>query len=301
MNRILLFIAFICCLACEEATNSYPDFPSNKKVLIIGIDGARSDAFQPDIAPFINDLITNQNVMYNLQHKTERQSTVSGPNWSSICTGVHVDKHQVTENFFENNNLKKHPHFFNHLNDYYGDEHINLASVAAWFPINYFMTIHEADYGPVVFDYTDDIVFEESLNLLNNNPINPDVLFIHLDQLDHAGHASGFRTTNPEYAEAINNVDNYVMQLFEATQKRKDSLGENWLTIIVSDHGGEGQDHSDINNPAINQTILFLHNQNISENASLTVSEQVDIVPTVLNFLEMDISNLDLDGKNLLP
>ena len=299
---LLIFAIIIVFFSCEETKNEYPSYPEKKKVLIIGIDGALSNAFQESTGPYIYSLKNSENVRFNLSHKVE-DLTISGPNWASICTGVHYDKHKVRDNFFENNDLESYPHFFNYLNDYYGDEQIELASIAHWFPINYFMTIHQADYGPVDFNYSDDEVFEQSMSLLENkNPIDPDVLFIHFDQLDHFGHASGFDVNNPEYATAISNVDSYTSALMTAVEKRINENGEEWLTIIVSDHGGDGTVHAGgANNAAINQTILMIHHPDMPENVSLNTSEQVDIAPTILHFLEVDYSTFNLDGKNLLP
>ena len=44
--------------------------------------------------------ISQRNAYVNLSHLTE-EDTYSGPNWSSILTGVHYDKHNVTDNSFD--------------------------------------------------------------------------------------------------------------------------------------------------------------------------------------------------------
>ncbi len=111
---------------------------------MIGIDGVRSDMLTPDIAPFMNSLMSKSSVAYNLEHKAE-DITVSGPNWASICTGKHYQKHGVLENFLKNNELEEYPHLFAHLNDFYGKEQVNLISYTVWFPINYFMNLYIAE------------------------------------------------------------------------------------------------------------------------------------------------------------
>ncbi len=65
---------------------------------MIGIDGCRSDMLTPAIAPFMNNLLGKSTVAHNLEHKAEN-ITVSGPNWASICTGVHYEKHGVLRIF----------------------------------------------------------------------------------------------------------------------------------------------------------------------------------------------------------
>lgn len=298
---MILSCFFLLCCEDEAARNFPNDFPNGKKVLVIGIDGCRSDILTSDIAPFMNTLLSKNSVAYNLEHKTEG-ITVSGPNWASICTGVHSEKHGVLENIFMNNKLKEYPHFYAHLNDFYGKEQVNLISYTVWFPINYFMNLYIADHSPVKFDYTDQEVFDLSKETLENNtPLNPDALFIHFDQVDHAGHAYGYHPDSANYVEAVKNVDKYVQDLYSLVAARKQTNGEDWLIVIVSDHGGEGYEHGGgADNPVIRNTILLLDNPSINNTGVLNASQQVDVAPTVLEFLGVDISQYDLDGQNLI-
>lgn len=127
--RKLIFLISCCFMLwnCDSNKTEANLFPTNKKVLVIGIDGCRSDVLTNTIAPFMNSLESKSTVAYNLEHKTETL-TISGPNWASICTGVHHDKHQVTDNIFQGNDLKTYPHFFEFINQYYGEEKVNLVS-----------------------------------------------------------------------------------------------------------------------------------------------------------------------------
>ena len=77
-----------------------------KHVLVIGIDGCRSDALQAANVPNLKTLIDRGTVCYQvisggeLGTKTQ-QPTSSGPGWSSILTGVWCDKHGVSDNKFD--------------------------------------------------------------------------------------------------------------------------------------------------------------------------------------------------------
>ena len=64
----------------------------------MGIDGFRSDAMTEQISPKIHFLFTQNNTYNNVEHKTEEN--YSGPNWSSILTGV-LNKHNVDNTFEE--------------------------------------------------------------------------------------------------------------------------------------------------------------------------------------------------------
>ena len=70
----------------------------NNKVMVVGIDGFRSDATYFKNPPFIYHF--SQETYTKTSHLTE-EDTYSGPNWSSILTGVHYNKHNVTDNSFD--------------------------------------------------------------------------------------------------------------------------------------------------------------------------------------------------------
>ena len=55
-----------------------------------------------------------RNVYKNLSHLTEKD-TYSGPNWSSILTGVHYNKHNVTDNIFDGSLFDMFPTFLNYI------------------------------------------------------------------------------------------------------------------------------------------------------------------------------------------
>ncbi|MCS7034059.1 MAG: alkaline phosphatase family protein, partial [Phycisphaerae bacterium] len=80
-------------------------------------------------------------------------------------------------------------------------------------------------------------VLEQALRILREH--RPDVLFIHLPQVDNVGHAHGWGT--PEQLAAVANADDCVGQIVAAV----DELGraDSTLLIVSSDHGGAGRTH----------------------------------------------------------
>ena len=73
-------------------------------MLLLGLDGLRSDAMNENNSPFMFALSATDEVYFTASHSVE-SITYSGPNWSSILTGVHYAKHRVTSNNFEHPNL----------------------------------------------------------------------------------------------------------------------------------------------------------------------------------------------------
>lgn len=222
-----------------------------KHVLIIGIDGCRTDSLQAAKAPNIKALIAEGTVCWKvysggeLGTKTE-QITISGPSWGSILAGVWVDKHNIRDNEFENTNLKKvvdgkitgYPHFFTRIKDKYPD--CLLASIVNWQPIND-KIVTDADH---MDGGNDAEVTKKTADLLLSG-VNPAVIFVHLDEVDGAGHSQTYGPQSPGYMQAIETADAQVGDMVAAMRKRPNYAREDWLVLVTADHGGKGKNHGD--------------------------------------------------------
>ena len=91
-----------------------------------------------------------------------------------------------------------------------------------------------------------------------------------------------------------------VENLFNTIEDKRLN-GEDWLFVVVSDHGGDETGHGDASNPYINQTIFFAQHPSLDFKDQYT-SNQTDIAPTVLDFLGISSSAFDCktDGISLL-
>ena len=270
---------------------------TKNKVIIIGIDGFRSDAMTQDITPFMYNLFSKENCYTTLSHAVE-EDTYSGPNWSSILTGVHYKKHNVTDNSFEGSRFDKYPPFFDYIKRAIPDK--NTASIVNWTPINENILSDYVDYAPIHAS-NDSLVFETTKNLLvNSHPIDADIIFIHFDELDAAGHAFGFCPNILEYRKTLNILDSYIENLLNIINNKRDS-GDNWLFVVVSDHGGDGTGHGDASNPNINRTVLIAEHPSLEFKQNYT-SNQTDIAVTILDFIGLSDSKFDCrkDGMSIL-
>jgi len=301
---MMFFVFFISCKKdipinfCEfqEDSIKVDSIKINNKVIIIGIDGFRSDAMTKEITPFIYDF-SQRNTYKNLSHLTE-EDTYSGPNWSSILTGVHYNKHNVTDNSFGGSLFEMFPTFLYYIENNVNS--INTSSIVNWLPINQKILSRDVDYH-TNNQISDSLVFIEALNLLlNNDPIKPDVLFLHFDELDAAGHNFGFSPNIIEYTGVLNNIDFYVDSLVNIIDNKRLS-GENWMCILVSDHGGDGYSHGDYNNIHTRETVFIVEHP--IQNFKLQhKSNMTDIAPTVLDFLGISSAkfNCSRDGQSVL-
>ncbi|MCA9005965.1 MAG: alkaline phosphatase family protein [Planctomycetaceae bacterium] len=122
---------------------------TNKRVLVIGMDGTRPDALLQAKTPTFDRLIregafTDQAQI--LGKRYQKNDTISGPGWSSILTGVWADKHGVHDNDFKGKNYELFPHFFKRLKRERPDA--QTVSFVSWEPIHDHI-LSEADIAGV--------------------------------------------------------------------------------------------------------------------------------------------------------
>ena len=279
---LIIGLLFVC---LKSYSNSNDTNSNHKKVIIIGIDGVRSDMIQDTVAPNLYQFSQLKETYFNPKHKTEKK-TWSGPNWSSICTGVHMKKHKVKGNTFIRTKFKKHPHFFSYINDLDTTNNLNLISIVHWRPIN--GQVGAEKYADLASKgkMSDKEVRDTALSIIANDaPISPDVLFLHFDDVDHAGHSHQFSLMDKHYRTAMKTTDEYVGSIIDAVSARKKTTKEDWLIIVISDHGGVKGSHGNGNkHPEVGNTILFLNHQSLDK-TKINGSNMVDIVPTVLSFM----------------
>src|SRR5262249_6780032 len=72
---------------------------------------------------------------------------------------------------------------------------------------------------------------------------DPDLLFVHFDEVDGAGHKHGLPPPVREYTRAVEQTAGHVGGLLEAVRARKDYANEDWLVLVSTDHGGSEKGH----------------------------------------------------------
>lgn len=298
----IISIAFIACNSEEMKSIDFSlevdSTKINRKVLIIGVDGFRSDGMQFSLTPFLYEFSLRNTTFYNNRHLIE-DLTHSGPNWSSILTGVRWSKHQVTTNEFENNNLVEYPHLFKYIE--LADSSIKTVSIVNWTPINEHIASPYSDYAPT-YKCTDLEVYQHAVNLLSvENGIYPDILFLHFLDLDYTGHGFGFNPNVMQYANKLTTFDSYVNHLVAIIETKR-LEGEDWIIFIISDHGGEEKFHNNgFGYDNIKYTIFYVNHPEVKF-LKTKQSSQVDLAPTVLDFLGIKSGefNYKTDGISLI-
>lgn len=249
-----------------------------KKVLIIGLDGCRADAFQKATTPNLDQLAKNGVYSWNAQTELH---TISGPAWTSLLTGVHDDKHKVFDNDFKPRNLA-YKTLFSLVKEKYPQ--IRCVGHSHWKPIITEIfekkILNHSSSGSdrkMAYRIAQDIKKDKG-----------DLYFVQLDEIDGAGHQYTYHVDSPNYIKKIEEIDQYVGEMIAAVKTRP--IDEDWLISVVSDHGGEGKSHGAPTSGCL--TIIFIISGNpVPTKGEIPGVEEkapsiVDVVPTIAKFLE---------------
>jgi hypothetical protein len=260
---------------------------NTKKVLLIGIDGCRPDALLAANTPTLDGLINNG--IFS-PHALNNDITISGPGWSAILCGVWSNKHLVTGNDFEENNYYNYPPLFERIEAY--NEELHTASICNWDPINDYIVQDYSDYKLNVSSDAD--VSLEACDYLANN--DPDLLFLHFDDVDHAGHAEGFSPDIPEYIAAIEGVDAYITPILTSITQRPNYATEDWLFLVTTDHGGINTSHG---GSSIEEETVFVIASGDNIPTTLIKRDSSLVVESIENCLG-DFPELQFDGSDFI-
>jgi hypothetical protein len=258
-----------------------------RHVLVFGLDGFRPDAIAAARTPHLDRLMAHGATTL-LATTQLTGATRSGPGWASILTGVEVAKHGVISN--ETQVIKPDPDHPTFL------ERARLAGLApevivVWIPI----------IGMLEPEIPARLASEEQLaalaaQSLGEGPAN--VLFMHFDALDHAGHASGYGGAVPEYVAALEATDARIGAILASVLARPSVVDEEWMFAVVTDHSGDGNDHGPME-PIYREIPLIFSGPRVPS-MSIDGASHMDLYPTVLAFLGVEPdASWDLDGNVL--
>ena len=278
-----------------SCTNALPRTNSpfgNRRVLVIGIDGARVDSLIAANTPNLDQLATNGAATYAAQCSLG-QATVSGPGWSTLLTGVWANKHNVNDNNFSNPNYANYPHVFARIRQ--AQPQAYLSSVVHWSPINTSILTNET------FKLTgrsdSQVASQAACHLLE---AGPDVLFLHFDDMDAAGHAGGYHPANANYLAAFNTLDGRIATVLQAVRLRETQLGERWLVCVVSDHGGTSGGSHGGQTPEELTVPFFISGGDAYKGTITPAPQNVSLVPTILTYLGIALNPAwNLDGQSV--
>lgn len=284
-----------------------------RRVLIIGIDGCRRDVMaqviQDGTAPHLARIASGSRAFWNMEAGGEpsgerNQPTISGPGWSTLFTGVFANKHGVLGNGekFVAGRFDTAPHFFRYLREAHPKAWLGSIVGDTWPEVNKILirksgenlvdcfTIvptEMAGEGETLRKLNDANVAREAVRCLREE--NPDVLFLHFLDVDHAGHKFGFSKEVPLYVSTLQKLDALIGTVMQAMETRPQFRDESWLIVVTTDHGGLKKSHGG-QTPEERQIFAFFQAPGLPPREERTGQVyQTLVTPTVLNYLGLPI------------
>jgi membrane-anchored protein YejM (alkaline phosphatase superfamily) len=216
------------------------DRGSTPHIIVIGIDGLSVDGIAKAKAPRLRELISRS--AWTMEARGV-MPTLSSPNWTSMITGAGTEQHGVTSN--------------GHLRRLVEFQPV-LRNSAGIFPTIFeaLRTQRPSSRIAVFHDWSgfSDLIEKDAPDLLQHEhgasrtveaaarywtEYRPDLMFIHLDNVDQAGHDSGWSSS--AYLQAVAHADGYVGEIVDMLEKL--SASESTFVLVTSDHGGKGRSH----------------------------------------------------------
>jgi arylsulfatase A-like enzyme len=276
---------------------------AERKVLLIGLDGVRIDVLSEASTPNLDRLIAEGTFSDAV---VTAEPTVSGPDWSSMLTGVWPEKHSVHSNNFEGNQYATWPDFLTRLEQ--ADSSLATYAVLDWPPLG-----TTASGGPLVSDLVDvkdnidgdelgyrvadSLSVAAAVEHLANQDV--DAAFVYLGDIDVVGHDVG--SLADEYRESIEWSDGQVGLLLQALERRPTYAAEDWLILVATDHGRRDDGgHGGLSD--LERTV-FIIASGPSRNPGVRILDPLGIVDVAATAL-MHLGYLDpswgLDGRPIM-
>jgi hypothetical protein len=266
-----------------------------RQVLIISIDGLRPDLLLRARTPRIRSLM--QRGAYSMWARTTEMS-ITLPSHTSMLTGVTPEYHHIYWNFLIDNVYPSVPTIFElaHKVGTSTQDRLTTGIVAGKSKFQELAIPGSVDYVDVYRDREGSNleVGQSAANMIHQHA--PRVMFVHLPDVDVAGHAKGWGT--PEQIQAIERADDAVGLMLDALEQK--DLTKSTLIILSSDHGGQGLSHGP-NDPRSRHIPWIVAGPGIRRNYDLTrfkdlVINTEDTFATACTLMHIPLPQY-LDGK----
>lgn len=271
-----------------------------RHVLVIGVDGVRYDTLLGVRTPVL-DMIAQEGFLRAVPVHPAGP-TISGPSWATIVTGVSATVHGIQNNNLAPNRLADNPDFV-HLarldgrQTFIGADWAPLVSSESGGPLfadGGFLPDRRERDEPSEWHRVDQDVTDRAVGFLTDlDGPRGSASFVYLHAVDTAGHRRG---VGDVYREVIEESDRRIGELITAVESRPTRADEDWLIIVVTDHGhrdegGHGQD-----SPEERTAWIAAAGFGVTSLDETAVLEQADVAGQVMATLELTPRSDDFVG-----
>ena len=319
IRRVLniILVALLC-------TNVLAASPKTRKAVLIVVDGIPAPTMERLQPPTLM-AIARQGHYHRAYCGGEIGSysetpTVSAIGYTNILTGTWMNKHNVTGN----DNLSPNYHYptlFRIAKDQ--QRPVTTALYSSWIDnrtvllgenkdetrnltIDYVFDGYDQDKtnypdekDDLHIQKIDDRVCQEAARSIRTDA--PDLSWIYLWYTDDAFHAQGHGTVTDK---AVMTVDEQLAPVWEAIQYRMREKDEEWLVIVVTDHGRTFDGHHHGGQSADERTVWMITNQRRTNRQFFRPTlSHVDINPTICQWMGFQVAEevaLERDGISFI-
>jgi hypothetical protein len=270
-HPVLLVVLLLLALpSCKKYSDPPPYFenntdtvkPSNRKLLIIAIDGAVGSEYKTIAPPVLTGLETHSKFSWDA---VSDAVTTDGASWETLMTGVSYSKHGISDSSFIFTQpvtgdgpavINNYPSFFSYILSSSRSD-MNTSFVTQWG--NLLTRLVPQVENPVLVT-SDEAVKDSTVKRIQNT--KSDLIVADFNSVAVAGRSNSFSASDPGYKSAVLKVDGYIGELMTALKARPEyNKSEEWLVIITGTHGGVGNSYGGSSTKETN-VVSFYYNEN---------------------------------------
>ncbi|HKE26019.1 MAG TPA: alkaline phosphatase [Bryobacteraceae bacterium] len=227
---------FLCVLTLQTAGAQ----PVARHMIVIGVDGLSVDGVRTAKMPHLRKLLTRAAWTFEARGVIP---TLSSPNWASVIDGAAPEQHGITSNGYLRRMVEIEPV----CRDSEGMFPTIFEVLRTERPTSRIAVFHDwKGFADLVEKHAPDVMQHEpgaarttaaAIQYWQRN--HPDLMFVHLDNVDQAGHDSGW--TSHAYYQAVEEADRHIGEIVDMLEEQ--AAADSTYVLVTSDHGGKGRNH----------------------------------------------------------
>lgn len=241
LSLVLGFAVFAAASAPDAPAAQSDPSPRVEHLVIVGVDGLGPEGIRRAETPAMDALRARGAWSFEARGV---MPTSSSPNWASMIMGAGPEQHGITSNAWELDAFEiaptvagpdgRFPTIFAILRQQRPEARI--AVIYDWSGFGRLLNRDDVDLDCDA-DGPEAATAVAEAAITGDHP--PTLLFLHLDDVDHALHGQGF--LSEAYLDAVAEADRFLARIVAAIDRA--GLTDRTALLVTSDHGGQGTRH----------------------------------------------------------